>query len=368
MPSSTSSFDGLAMREKYGRPLPAHSLRLAAIIALFVALVLLSGWEIYWRTVQGIEPSYRNSEGLWATERRRINNGEGHKTVLIGSSRTLFNIQLDVWEAQAGERPIQLALEGTTPVPVLEGLADDPDFTGTLLIGVAPDLFFSGFAYREKAIARYEEETPSQWIGQRVSMLFEPWLAFYNFDTGLFTVLKRQPWPARADVRTVRDVRKLSNMERDRNTRLWSKVVTDTDFQQEAKEIWAQNFVPIEERDEEFLTKGRENTLQQIERAQAAVHKLRTRGVDVIFVRHISEGHFAIQEPMYFPREQTWDLLLEKSGAPGLHFADHEAMQGYYLPEWSHMTGEEADRYTAALYHLVQETLAEHAGERRTNK
>ena len=33
-------------------------------------------------------------------------------------------------------------------------------------------------------------------------------------------------------------------------------------------------------------------------------------------------------------------------------------MQGYYLPEWSHMTGEEADRFTEAFYDLVQRELA----------
>jgi len=33
-------------------------------------------------------------------------------------------------------------------------------------------------------------------------------------------------------------------------------------------------------------------------------------------------------------------------------------MQGYYLPEWSHMTGEEADRFTEAFYGLVQRELA----------
>ena len=50
--------------------------------------------------------------------------GEGNKTVLIGSSRVLFDVQLPVWEKLAGERPIQLAIEGTSSVPVLEDLAE----------------------------------------------------------------------------------------------------------------------------------------------------------------------------------------------------------------------------------------------------
>ena len=81
---------------------------------------------------QGAVPGYHNSNAEWAQQRRRIDAGEGDKTVLVGSSRILFDVQLPVWERVTGERPIQLAIEGTSPVPVLEDLADDPNFTGRL--------------------------------------------------------------------------------------------------------------------------------------------------------------------------------------------------------------------------------------------
>src|SRR5688572_1467131 len=128
---------------------------LAGAFVLF--LLLMVGWELYWRDY-GAEPGYRNSNGAWAEQRRRIDAGEGDKTVLIGSSRTLFDVQLPVWERLAGERPIQLALEGTSPVPVLEDLAQDPNFTGRLVVGVTPGLFFSGFAYRGEVIEHFHKQ------------------------------------------------------------------------------------------------------------------------------------------------------------------------------------------------------------------
>lgn len=70
------------------------------------------------------------------------------------------------------------------------------------------------------------------------------------------------------------------------------------------------------------------------------------------------EGHYATAEIDIAPRELTWDKLIEETGALGLHFKDHEEMQGYWLPEWSHMTGSEADRFTEAFYGLVQRELA----------
>ncbi len=337
MPSSTSSSD----------------LRPAAIIALIVTIIFMSGWEAWWRS-DGSVPGYRNDPGLWAIERRRINDGEGARTVITGSSRIFFDTQLDVWEKESGERPIQLALEGTSPATLMEELVGDLDFTGTMIVGVSPGLTFSGYEYRGEAFTRFKEETPTQWLGQQISMLLEPYLAFYQNDYSLFTVIKRQPWPARDGVESFKDVRRLAIYTRDRNARLYEKVATDKAYADIAKEIWAEGFVPIEERTEEELKEGLENRNKQIERVVAAANSLQERGIEIIFVRNPSEGHYAISEPMYNPRAETWDVLIERTGALGIHWEDHEELQGYWLPEWSHMTGSEADRYTEALYNLIQ--------------
>ena len=58
--------------------------------ALFLAL--LAAWEWHWRAF-GREPGYRNSDGAWMEQRRRIDHGEGDATVLVGSSRVLFDVQ-----------------------------------------------------------------------------------------------------------------------------------------------------------------------------------------------------------------------------------------------------------------------------------
>jgi hypothetical protein len=314
-------------------------------------------WEVWVRS-EGVTPFYRNSDGLWAEQRRRINSDAGNGWVFTGSSRVLFNLQIPVWGQLDGRQPVQLALEGTSPVAVMEGLAEDEDFTGKLIVGVAPGLFFSGYELRRPAIDRYDSETPAQWLGYRLSVLVEPYLAFYAFDFALPTILRRQPLPRRENVEFKADVRKLMNMERDRNTRLWDKVVYDETYRELAKSIWAQNWMPLAELPppvQEEILEGREN---QLDRAVAAVKKLTARGVQVVFVQMPYEGHYTTAEEDIAPRELTWDVLLERSGAPGLHFQDHEEMQGYFLPEWSHMTGSEADRFTEAFYGLVQRELA----------
>ncbi len=364
MPSSTSNSDMHSDTSKYDHPLPEKSLRPGALIAIIVAVLLMGGWEAYWRANDAV-PSYRNSEGQWAIQRRGINRGEGDKVVLSGSSRLLFNVQLDVWEQESGERPIQLALEGTTPLPLMEDLADDPGFTGTLLVGIAPDVFLTGFQYRGDAFAHSRDETPSQWLGQRISMAVEPYFAFYTFDYALFTIIKRQALPVREGVYSRTEVRHLFTMTKDRNTRLWSKVEDDEEYANLIKAIWMQDFDLSGEPDEKLLGMIEEKRGGEIERAAAAARKLQERGVDVIFVRNPSNGDYAVAESIYFPRAENWDVLIEKSGALGIHWQDHEELQGYWLPEWSHLSGSEADRFTKALYHVIQRERLKHGESSR---
>ena len=46
-------------------------------------------------------------------------------------------------------------------------------------------------------------------------------------------------------------------------------------------------------------------------------------------------------------------MLLAKSGAPGRHFEDYPQLQGFDLPEWSHLAYADANRFTAALHEIV---------------
>lgn len=351
MPSSTSSFRPSDTPPTYQRELPSMRLGRAWVIALVLALLGLLAWEMKWRAF-GAAPSYANSDGAWAVQRRRIAQGEGGKTVLIGSSRVLFDVQLPIWERAMGERPIQLSFEGTSPIFALEDLASDPNFTGRLLVGISPPLFFSGFDRRASAIKNWKRETLSQRASHWLSVHWvEPLFSFFDPDYALMVVLKRQDWPPRNGVPIFQDVRRLSVQEIDRNTQLWEKVEKDPAYQALCQNIWRQFFAPPPGVTPEM---ARQNAERQLERAVAAVEKLRGRGVEVIFLRAPSGGEFLAAETKGFPRQQTWDVLLKRTGAPGIHFEDYPALQNYTLPEWSHMTASEAARFTAALCEILQ--------------
>lgn len=335
------------------RDVPEHPWRRVLAGAVVGAALLLGGWEWYWRAWDPA-PAYLNSAGAWAEQRARIDAGEGDATVLVGTSRVLFDVQLPVWERITGERPIQLALEGTSPLPVLEDLAADPDFTGRVLVDATPDLFFSGYTYRGEAVRHYHERGPSQRIGHWLSKhLIEGRLAFYDPDFALPTVVHRQAWPARPGVHSRMQVRKLMVMEADRNTRLWPRVEHDAEYRALAQSIWAQDFGgPLPGMD--TPEKKRAGIEAQLARAVAAVKRLETRGVSVVFVRPPSDGDYYAYEQRHLPRAETWELLLTRTGRPGIHFEDHAAMQSLDLPEWSHLSARDAQRYTEVLATEIQ--------------
>src|SRR6516164_9534215 len=74
------------------RPVPAQPWNRVFVIALVLFAALFGAWEWYWRDF-GAKPGIRNSDGLWAIQRRRIDNGEGDATVIVASSRLYFDLQ-----------------------------------------------------------------------------------------------------------------------------------------------------------------------------------------------------------------------------------------------------------------------------------
>jgi hypothetical protein len=335
------------------RPVPEQPWRKILFGVLVLLALLLGAWEWYWRDF-GVRPSISNTYGLWAIQRRRIDAGEGDATVLLGASRMYFDVQLPVWERLDGRRPIQLSFEGTSPLRAVEDLADDRNFTGRILISVEPELFFSGFEYRAGVIRYARQESPSQRIGQWLSMhLIEPFFAFDDPDYALQTVLARQAWAARPGKDWHMSVRKLAETEADRNTHLWSKVWMDPAYRELTRSIWRQDFLPSE--DDPSAEETSKIEREQIERMAKAVAKLRARGVKVLFVRMPSGGPFLAYENRQYPRGRTWEALLAATGAPGIHFEDYPRLQGYDLPEWSHMTLPEGERFTAALHQIIVE-------------
>src|SRR5882672_1892755 len=122
--------------------MPANNLSKAAMLALLLIVVVIGGWEVYLRS-KGVTISYDNGKELWADKRAMVYEPSDKTTVFIGSSRIKYDLDIDTWQKETGRHAVQLALEGSTPVPVLTDLGNDPRFHGRVVVDVTEVTFYS---------------------------------------------------------------------------------------------------------------------------------------------------------------------------------------------------------------------------------
>ena len=339
------------------RVVPEGRWRAAFIMAAVLVVIATAGWEMHWRA-KLYDPNPNNTYGLWAKQRREASR-QDHPTVIIGSSRALFDINLDVWERVTGRRPIQLSLEGTSPRMFLTDLADDTSFVGTVIVGVTPPLFFfQEGGIRSDAIDYYKTESPAEWIGQQIGLMLEKRFAFMDeVDLPLFRLLEYIPMKNREGVFPPHmGVHQLSVLEEDRNTKMWRAIETDSTYQGIARNVWL-GF--LERSAARFDPDAPPFDPQPVfDAVKADVDKIRARGGDVVFIRCPSSGPWREMERNATPRERFWDALLAHVDAGGVHFEDHDALRNLDLPEWSHLSAASVETFIEAVAPLLLEALA----------
>jgi hypothetical protein len=247
-----------------------------------------------------------------------------------------------------GRRPVQLAMPGTSPRPILTDFADNPDFRGLLVVDVAPEGFFSeGRVNPDFAgvLDYWKEQSPSQRFGHQAGLFLSRYLAFLDDQYTLITLIDQLDLPNRGEIKRPYLVPwKLSETYDDRQTWLWSQIRDNERLRQHAMRVWKSNKRKAPEA--ELLTRI-------FEQAHRDVRKIRARGGEVVFVRPPSAGFYHEREEKFVPRSKTWDLLLKETGTFGVNFEDYPAMQGLESPEMSHLTRQSATRFTRAYVDVL---------------
>ena len=322
----------------------------AAILTLLLVTGFIVYWEYHWRS-KGFPVSYNDDSALWAKERARVYQSPEDATVVIGSSRIKFDLDVETWEKLTGDNIVQLSLVGTSPRPVLHHLANDEKFKGKLLIDVTEFLFFGrNPAQREKSaiegINYYKDQTPSQKASNWLNYELESQLVFLEEGKyGLNELLADLEIPNRKGVFSFPVFPKefeLNNARR--QNYMHPRFVADTSLQN-----WQQrNWMKLGGMDRRPGISG--DTLQKVlEDIKASIDKIRARGGLVIFVRTPANGPMEANTKTAYPRELFWNKMLEFTQTPGVHYEDYPETAGFVCPEWSHLTPSDAVTYTRHL-------------------
>jgi hypothetical protein len=326
----------------------------AGMFALSLVVLFVSGWE-FWLRNKGVGVAYDDGPQLWADKRGRVYMPADKATVFIGSSRIKYDLDIATWRSLTPDEPIQLAMEGSSPLPALFDLAADDKFKGKLVVDVTETLFFSSnprnYADPDKNIAYFNDRTPAQRASFGLNRLVEKQLVFLDKDNySLTAFLDKLKLKDRPGVFTM----PLFPMEFgrtsfDRQNKMTDRFVSDTNLQRQVTNNW------------DFFAKFRTppptgaklDSLMML--IKTATDKIKSRGGKIIFVRTPSSPPMLNREQGGFPREKYWNALLAYTGCEGIHFADDPNTKSLVCPEWSHLSPADAKHYTVALINSLKQ-------------
>jgi hypothetical protein len=311
-------------------------------IAAGVALAMILGvsaLEVNARRLQLRAGDIDNSEVAWVEERAR---SEGAPVAIVGDSRILFDTDLNRFEALTGVRPVQLAIHGTSALTLLEDVAENPNFHGLLVVGLADTMFFQPFdGYGGYVRRRGDFTSPSGRIGIEIDHILQRRLAFLDSNHRLSVIAHRLDPDFRKGVEGPKhDIWKLSEVGEQRATWMWPRIETDPFYRERSRWAW-KGFKEKFPYTPQLIAKGQA-------RAKAAVEKIRGRGGEVVFVRPPSAPELRVNEEAQVPKAKGWDVLLKNTRSAGIHIDDMPEAQGLTLPEWSHLNRACATVFTDA--------------------
>lgn len=327
------------------------------ILAAVLGLLSVLGWEMYWRS-QGHIPNIDDTNNLSALQRAKLENPEDNHVVFIGSSRILFDIQLDLWREQTGTEPVMLAFQGASPLPVLRDIVDNTEFRGTIFVGVTPPLFFSTTFDQAPPVSRalerldhYYDQTYAQRLNHYLSVPLQKNLAFvtvadevWDSDVDLGTLLWKQVRDERAGPKPA-PFNQFEDVSLDRNVQMSTKATNDTAYANTIKLAWQDMLSgdmppPDKKSTTEFFLKY--------------AKKFQEKGGKLVLVRCPSDGWFKEIEAKGLPRTEYWDSLVIRSKLPAYHYDDYEQFRNLNLPEWSHLSKEDADFFTTEIIKIFK--------------
>lgn len=332
MPSSTSNSNHRAPKAPYIKK---------ALLTLALFVLLLTALEIHLRAL-GHLPSVQDTGMLWSIQRHQLEKHTKPQIVLVGASR----MQLGIDEKQTrqllpGHDLVQLAIDGNHGLPVLEDIALNSSFNGTVLFSFNSEIvlydapkshdyvkdyhrFYSG--------PRWLDEHLDQWLTTGIQ---EHWVVA-NMSPVFLMKHRLSPAPAI----TWMDGRRFRMADYDR--------LSPPDL----ADLRKKRAGTVKHRGE--LPSPAE-WLEKVEVMEGWVRAIEARGGRVVFIRFPSSGDRWRNDQVNFPREQYWDQLQTRFHFTTIHFKDEPSLAQIQCADFSHLDNQAAQEFTQNLFTLLQE-------------
>jgi hypothetical protein len=293
----------------------------------------------------------------WALLRKTASKGGEKAVVLIGTSRMILDFDTDIFAGATGVRPVQLAIEGKSPLAVLANLADDHNFKGTVICD-----FHEVFVYATEGTKNPRMNLSAQDFVKTYtdrSFLTELLPArvdeyAHKFFTQTFVFQMPELRPTNAVHYFIRG--QLPPKPQDSGTITREGMTISL----RSRQLTSDKLEKLRQRFEE-LTESciKSTTTSNSLRADVAsyvdglVRRIQARGGKVVFVCFPMGGKIWEINERSYPKKDYWDFLASHASGTWIHFSDYPTLSGYNLPDWSHLDPDGRLKFTKALTDIL---------------
>lgn len=322
---------------------------IAALVLLLVAFFAL--WDAVWLNF-GYRIQPKDDAELWAYQRRQISSAGRDAIVLTGSSRMRAGIDLNEIRRITGKKPFQLAVGSGSPIPVLEHLAADETFSGTVIAEVTEYIFH----------LEAPDSTTDRWIA--------------DYDANKYGSDYLFPLRSRAESLIVRPEIGYTLPEILKN--VFTGKLFDSDFLEKASQgapprnnferSWQGYHDDLTPEQIEQRRQITQNAIRQaVETAAPDAAKFRalakrirdytkrieSRGGKVILVSFPLNGEIKELNERFFPKNEFWNTLAQESSARTIYCADYPQLAAIETMDGTHLSGSSATRFTDELLKII---------------
>jgi hypothetical protein len=265
------------------------------------------------------------------------------------------------------QEPIQLAIDGTPPIPVMAHLAADTRITGTIILELTENDIQHDYVknkatewinYYENVYGRRRAIEPYKVMDNNIRTLIESFMVtriegaqpytvissiLFN-KIGITNYLVLHPDRSRdADYSKV----KMPDFYALRVARHFGKKLFDQERipWKEFLEIYNQAIARLEQLDNRLFLQGINTLLED-------VRKIENRGGQVFIVRLPTDKLIREIDYRRYPRKQFWDHLANQH-VQTIHSEDYQALSSYDLPDGSHLDFRDKQRFTSELMKII---------------
>lgn len=335
------------------------------LVALTVCIVAIGLLEkrLAWR---GFEPTIIDSPALWAGERARIDRLGNRALVLVGASRMQLDIDLDTLRVLTGKDPVQLAIDGSSFVPVLADLAADDKVTGTVLVDYQ-DHVVNDLDRHDGAtvyVAEWERDRSQHGVPGFASSetylkgLLHRYMRSFADGASPFDSLTRRAWDSKATpqyLTTRSDRERMADYTRVHMPDFYlDRAMRNAGIEQApraadgkiSEALLAQKIATLP-----VATMPRFAENSRI--VAGMVQRIEARGGRVIFMVFPRSGLVRLADDRRFPRQTYWQSFIDTVRTPSLHYADVPSMRALVCPDGSHLDLRDRVAFTRDLVHAM---------------